>query len=248
VESVSIMSSVSIVVPARNEEELLPRCLFALRQQELDDFEIVVVDSASSDNTQQVAESFGVRVIRLEEPGVARARQAGFEAAHGDIIVSSDADAITEPDWLQRIVAPFTDPAVIGTFGTIELTGQRIWTRLGHAFFTGFQAVNLRLGHPLFCGPNFAVRKDAFLEVDGFRVNGRYPNEAEDVLLAQRLKKRGKIVFLPHNKVVVSSRRLDKGQGLRYTGHHAGVYLKVCWFGKARRGGKSRQLHLDQRS
>ena len=240
------MKNVSVVVPARNEEELLPRCLFALRQQEFGNFEIVVVDSASTDNTQQVARSFGGRVIHLEVPGVARARQAGFDAAEGDVIVSTDADAICEPSWLQRIVAPFADPAVVGTFGTIELTGQRIWTRLGHAFFSGFQAANLRIGHPLFCGPNFAVRKDAFFDVDGFRVNGEYPDEAEDVRLAQKLKKRGKIVFLLHNKVIVSSRRLDKGRGLRYTGHHAGVYLKVCWFGNARRG-KSRQLHLDQR-
>ena len=239
------MRSVSVVVPARNEEELLPRCLSALRKQEFDDFEIIVVDSASTDNTRQVAESFGALVIRLEELGVGRARQAGFDVAGGEIIVSTDADAISKPDWLQRIVAPFTDPAVIGTFGSIELTGQRIWTRLGHAFFSGFQAANLRLGHPLFCGPNFAVRKDAFLDVDGFRVNGEYPDEAEDVQLAQKLKKRGKIVFLPGNKVIASSRRLDKGQGLRYTGHHAGVYLKVCWLGNARRG-KSRQFRLDQ--
>lgn len=240
------MSRVSVVVPARNEEELLPRCLFALRQQEFSNFEIIVVDSASTDETQQVAKSFGVRVIRLEEPGVARARQAGFDAATGKIIVSTDADAIHEPDWLKRMVTPFADPDVVGTFGTIELTGQKIWTRLGHALFSGFQAANLQIGHPLFCGPNFAVRKDAFHNIDGFRVNGEYPDEAEDVQLAQKLKKSGKIVFLPRNKVVVSSRRLDKGQGFRYTGHHAGVYLKVCWFGNAKRG-KSRQLRLDQR-
>jgi len=231
---VSIMKNVSVVVPARNEEELLPRCLFALRQQEFGNFEIVVVDSASTDDTQQVARSFGARVIRLEEPGVGRARQAGFDAAEGDVIVSTDADAICKPDWLQRIVAPFADSAIVGTFGTIELTGQRIWTRLAHALFSAFQAANLRVGHPLFCGPNFAVKKDAFRDVDGFRANGEFPDEAEDVLLAQKLKKRGKIVFLSGNKVIVSSRRLDKGQGLRYTGHHVGVYFKVCWLSKTR--------------
>lgn len=243
---VGIMSEVSVVVPARNEEKLLPRCLSALRQQEAGDFEIIVVDSASTDDTKKIARSFGARVIRLEEPGVARARQAGFEAADGDIIVSTDADAISSPDWLQQIVAPFADPAVVGVFGTIELTGKRLWTSLGHTFFSGFQAVNLRVGRPLFCGPNFAVRRDAFLEVDGFRVNGEYPDEAEDVILAQKIKERGKIVFQMRNKVIVSSRRLDKGQGLRYTGHHAGVYFKVCWFGNLGRG-KSRQLRLDKR-
>ncbi|MEA3239277.1 MAG: glycosyltransferase [Candidatus Bipolaricaulota bacterium] len=241
------MTSVSVVVPARNEEELLPRCLSALRQQQFDDFEIVVVDSASTDRTRQVAQSFGARVIRVEEPGVGRARQAGFEAATGDIIVSTDADAISKPDWLQQTVVPFTNPLVIATFGSIELTGQRIWTRLGYAIFSGFQAVNLRVGRPLFCGPNFAVRKNTFLDVDGFKVNGEFPDEAEDVQLAQKLKKRGKIVFLPGNKVIVSSRHLDKGQGLRYTGHHLGVYLKVCWLGSAIQE-TSRRLHLDHRS
>ena len=230
------MTKVSVVIPARNEEKLLPRCLSSLRQQTLPNFEIVVVDSASTDNTQQVAESFGARVIRLEEPGVGRARQAGFDAAEGDIIVSTDADAITKPDWLQRIVTPFVDPGVVGTFGSIELTGQRIWTHPAYAFFTGFQAVNLRVRRPLFCGPNFAVRRDAFRDVDGFRIDGKYPLEAEDVELAQKLRKTGKIVFLPRNKVIVSSRRLDKGQALRYTGHHAGVYFKLCWFRSPVRG------------
>jgi len=59
------MKRVSLVVPARNEEKLLPRCLFALHQQKFDDFEIIVVDSASTDHTQQVARSFGVRVVTL---------------------------------------------------------------------------------------------------------------------------------------------------------------------------------------
>lgn len=240
------MSRVSVVVPARNEEKLLPRCLFALRQQRFGGFEIIVVDSASSDDTQKVARSFGARVIRLEEAGVARARQAGFEAATGEIIVSTDADALSDPEWLQRTVAPFRDPAVVGTFGTIELTGSRIWTLPAHSLFSWFQALNMLLKRPLFCGPNFAVRKDVFRDVDGFKVNGEYPDEAEDVQLAQKLRKRGKIVFLPHSRVIVSSRRLDKGQGLRYTGHHAGVYLKVCWLSNIGRA-KSRQLRLDQR-
>ena len=240
------MDRVSVVVPARNEEKLLSRCLAALQEQKFGNFEIVVVDSASDDDTQEVAAAFGARVIRLEEPGVARARQAGFEAATGEIIVSTDADSISDPDWLQRSVAPFADPAVVGAFGTIQLTGQWIWTRLGHLLFSTFQAANLLANRPLFCGPNFAVRKSAFLAVDGFMVDDQYPREAEDVLLASKLKKRGKIVFLPHNNVIVSSRRLDNGQALRYTVHHAGVYFRVCWLGD-HRSGKARQLPVEQR-
>jgi glycosyltransferase involved in cell wall biosynthesis len=225
---------ISVVVPARNEAGLLPNCLSALQRQNANEFEIMVVDSASTDRTKEVAESFGARVIRLDEPGVARARQAGFEAARGDVIVSTDADAVCKPDWLQRITAPFIDPSVVAAFGTIELEGSSIWAHLGHSFFSSFQAANMRLGHPLFCGPNFAVTKQAFTDVGGFRINGKYPDEAEDVLFAHKIKQCGRIIFLPDSKVTVSSRRLKNGQGLRYTTHHLGVYVRVCWFAKAK--------------
>jgi glycosyltransferase involved in cell wall biosynthesis len=221
---------ISVVIPARNEEELLPGCLSALRRQEADEFEIVVVDSASTDRTREVAQSFGARVIRLNEPGVARARQAGFEAATGDIIVSTDADAVCQPDWLQKITEPFRNQDIVAVFGTIELDGKSIWMRLGRNVYPWFQAINIKMGHPLFCGPNFAVTKDIFKKVDGFRINGKYPDEAEDVLFAHKIKTKGKIVFLPDSRVIVSSRRLDNGQGLHYTTHHFGVYLNVCWF------------------
>lgn len=231
----AMRTRISVVVPARNEEELLPDCLSSLSGQVLETFEIVVVDSASTDRTGDIARSFGARVIQLEQPGVARARQAGFEAAHGDIIVSTDADAVCSPNWLQQITAPFSDSDVTAAFGTIELDGNSIWKRIGRTLYPWFQAVNMKIGHPLFCGPNFAVTKKAFTQVDGFRINGRYPGEAEDVLFAHKLAGIGRrIVFLPDSKVTVSSRRLEKGQGLRYTSHHLGVYLSVCWLAKSR--------------
>lgn len=217
---------VSVVVPARNEEAMLPTCLAALRQQSLKDFELIVVDSASSDHTGKVARSFGARVVRLEEPGVARARQAGFEAAQGEIIVSTDADAIPSPGWLERLIAPFQDPEVVGTFGTLQLTGKGVWAGLGQPLFTWSQGVNFHLGRPLFCGPNFAVSKAAFYAVGGFKESNGYPKVAEDVRLARKLKKRGKIVFLRDLKMFVSARNLQGGRALGYIGHHAGGSLK----------------------
>jgi len=108
--SVAKEDLVSVIIPARNEQTILPRCLAALHeQQSAREFELIVVDSASTDRTQQVARSFGARVIRLEEPGLGRARQAGFEAARGEIILSTDADAVPSEDWIERLVAPFHD-------------------------------------------------------------------------------------------------------------------------------------------
>ena len=223
------MTRISVVVPARNEEEKLPRCLAALCCQSLSDFELIVVDSASTDSTGEVARDFGARVVRVEEPGVARARQAGFEEAQGEIIVSTDADAIPSSNWLERLVAPFCDPEVVGTFGTLHFTRGGLLAEVGHALFSVFQRANYHIGRPLFCGPNFAVSKGAFHAVDGFKRGDGYPGEAEDVRLALKIREMGKIVFLHDLPMVVSVRNLEKGRALRYTIHHIGVYLKVCW-------------------
>ena len=221
---------ISVVIPARNEEEYLPRCLRALARQTVPELEVIVVDSASADRTGTVARAFGARVIRVDEPGVGRARQAGFTAARGDVILSTDADAAPPREWAARLSAPFADPAVVGSYGTLLLTGAWGISGFARSFFPWFQGLNYRLGRPLFCGPNFAVRADAFHSVGGFRVDGDYPHEAEDVQLAFKLARAGKIVFLRDVVVPVSARRFQGSEGWRYTGHHAGNYLRLFWF------------------
>ena len=230
--SVAEQDLISVIVPARNEQTILPRCLAALREQSTREFELIVVDSASTDRTQQVARSFGAHVVRLEEPGVGRARQAGFEAARGEIILSTDADAVPSVDWIERLIAPFHDPEVIGAFGTIRFTRGGVRARISHALFSAFQGINLHLGWPLFCGPNFAVRKDAFRAVGGFSTSAGYPNEGEDTRLGLKLSKMGKIVFLRDLPMAVSPRSFEQGRGMSYVVHNAKVYFKVCWGGK----------------
>ncbi len=224
------MTRISVVVPARNEEERLPRCLAALRCQSLSDFElIIVVDSASTDRTGEVARDSGARVVRVEEPGVARARQAGFEVAQGEIIVSTDADSVVPTNWLENLTSPFQNSEVVGTFGTLHLNGGGIWAGLTRSFFPLFQNVNFHLGRPLFSGQNFAVRKVAFLGVGGFATRRGYPKVAEDVRLGLKLKRKGRIAFLRDLAVKTSARRFQGAHGLLYVGYHTGVYLKVCW-------------------
>ena len=225
----TIRVKISIVIPAHNEQMILPHCLAALSEQSERDFELTVVDSASTDRTHLVARSLGARVIRLREPGVGRARQAGFEAARGDIVLSTDADAIPPSDWVERLVEPFDDPEVVGAFGTICFTHGGARARISHALFSAFQGINLRLGRPLFCGPNFAVRKDAFLSVGGFSTSVGYPDEGEDTLLGLKLNGMGKIAFLRDLSMPVSPRSLERGRGTAYVVHNAKVYFKTCW-------------------
>jgi len=220
---------ISVVVPARDEQELLPQCLARLREQTLGDFELIVVDSASRDRTAEVARRSGARVISLSDPGVGRARQAGFLAARGRIIATTDADAVPPRDWLERLVAPFGDPSVVCSFGTIRLTREGGWMDLGEAVFSGFQRANLLLGRPLCCGANFAVRSDAFREVGGFERGETCPDEGEDIRLARKLQRKGKVVLLPDLAMAVSPRSFGRERALRYLGRSARVYLRTCW-------------------
>jgi len=199
----------TVVIPTLNEAENLRECLGALSRQTLEDFEVIVVDGGSSDGTVEVAEGFGARVITLRERGIARARQAGFEAAKAEFIASTDADTVPPPDWLERILSPFSDPRVVGVYGTTSHQGKkdlwagvfRWWQRLFHA-----------LGIPIFLGPNFAVRKEAFLEVGGFREpTGSFPTgypEADDLLIGLKLSRVGRVVFIPDLRVPTSARRV----------------------------------------
>ena len=201
--------NVSVVIPARNEEKNLPRCLAALARQTYGDFELIVVDSASSDGTGRVARDHGARVIRVEVPGVALARQVGFEAARGEIIASMDADTIAPPDWLARLIAPLSDPQVVETVGGLVYEGQNlipslidsVWQRSLH-----------RLGLTTATAANLAVRKTAFEQVGGFYLpNGDFPRgypELEAMWLGMKLRHVGKIVLLPRLRVITSPRRI----------------------------------------
>ena len=84
----------SIVLPTHNRPDLLRRCLDHLLVGGLDDDEIVVVDSAPSDDSaERVVAAYDVRYVRVDLPGVSRARNAGWRAASHELVAFIDDDA-----------------------------------------------------------------------------------------------------------------------------------------------------------
>jgi rhamnosyltransferase len=114
---------ISIVIPVRNGGAELARCLDAIAAQEIDDeVEVLVIDSASTDGTAQLARSHGARVheIAASDFHHGRTRNLGAQLARGEIIVWTTHDAYPDSsDWLARLTAPLreTDPGVVGVYG-----------------------------------------------------------------------------------------------------------------------------------
>ena len=99
---------VSVVIPSGNGRHLLPECLDALRAQSYRDFEVVVVDNASTDGTPELVRSRypEVRLIELGFDGAfARAVNAGIRATGSEIVVLLNNDTAPEPEWLAELVA-----------------------------------------------------------------------------------------------------------------------------------------------
>ena len=214
------MPRLSVVVPARNEEAYIGAALASILSQDPPPDEVIVVDNGSSDATASIAAAHGARVIRVEEPGVHRARQAGLQAARGAIVAQTDADSRALPGWTAAILAAFEEPGVVASYGPIELFEAPLLDRmLARYGFPLFLKLTHAMGHPNLSGANHAVLKEAALAVGGYD-----RPFAEDVHLGLKLKTRGKIRYRPDQRVTTSGRRLRGGRLKLY-----GVHAKNLW-------------------
>ena len=209
----------SVVIPALDEEREIGECLASLARQTFPDFEVIVVDNGSRDATPAIAARYGARVIREPRRGPGYARETGFRAARGEIIASTDADTRVPLDWLARIYRVFEeDPAVVAAFGPIRAKPSSAPSALGNRLLplleTGIkvgQRLAWRTRAPLFSGANFAVRREAFHRVHGFRSprDARIYVTSEDILLGLKVCRLGKVLYLPDLVVWTSARKVE---------------------------------------
>jgi glycosyltransferase involved in cell wall biosynthesis len=202
---------ISVVIPAHNEELFLPDTLKALQAQSYENFEIIVVDNNSTDATTRIAKEHGARVITEQKVGVAAARQAGFMAASGTIIATTDADTIVPENWLEKIVAKFVARPEIVAYGGLyslysgPLSARIIFPDIAYLAWCIDRLIN---GIWVLPGANMAVRREAFLAVGGFNLNKEVMEDAD---LSKRISKLGPVVFELGNLVRTSGRRYGKG-------------------------------------
>jgi peptidoglycan/xylan/chitin deacetylase (PgdA/CDA1 family) len=191
--------SVSIIVPAFNEEDLIAGCISSLKEQDYKGrVEIIVVDNASTDATAGLAQSMGAHVIHEMRRGYVHALRAGFSQATGDIIACTDADTRVPGFWLSRIVRNLCRENIVGCSGTFRFYDGPLWLRVIGRLFG-------RLNYHL-AGANMAVWRRAYLACGGFDT---HINMGADVELGQRMKRLGKVAIDRKLVALTSGRRFQ---------------------------------------
>ena len=203
-DSLPLNLRASVIIPAYNAEAVLPRCLQALAHQTIsqDQYEVIVIDDGSEDRTSELARAEGVRVLTMQHMGPAAARNAGAKLAQADIIVFTDADCEPAPDFLERILEPFSTPAVSGARGVYRTQQKSLIARFiqleYEERYRRISRVEARVGTVDALDTSYAAyRRDVFLDSGGF--DTRFIHAAvEDHELSFRLAHEGHIFrFVP---------------------------------------------------
>jgi glycosyltransferase involved in cell wall biosynthesis len=184
---------ISVIIPAYNSEKTIEKLLSSLRKSIFSDYEIIVVDDHSTDNTGEIARKYSDTVVTLKErSGPARARNVGAENAKGDILLFLDADIIGDANLLGYISRRFQEnqemkalvgiyskqPANDGFFPKYKALVAYFWSqgvKFLEAFDTHSAAIKREVFHEL--GGFDSNYKDALVEdfEFGYRVSEKYP-------------------------------------------------------------------------
>jgi poly-beta-1,6-N-acetyl-D-glucosamine synthase len=205
----------SIIIPVRNEQAGIGHLLEDIRIQSYQNFEVIVVNDNSSDNTAASVLTFTsqdprVRLLGSLGEGKKVALTTGINASRGEIIVTTDGDCRVNVDWLKTIQKYFQVHSTKMVFGGVKLEGSSCFSVLqSHEFLSlvGTGAATLWYGFPSMCnGANLAFRKAVFFEVGGYTNNFHIPSGDDEFLMRKIFRNCPEgIKFISDSKAVVSA-------------------------------------------
>jgi glycosyltransferase involved in cell wall biosynthesis len=207
--------SISIIIPAFNEEKFIARCLASIVDRAPSNLlEIIVVDNASSDCTSEIASKYAmVRVVPEPQKGITFARARGMGEARGDVLAFIDADVQIPDGWFERLNAAFTaNPSLACYSGPYKYTDLSVVQSLSaRAFFRFIAIPTYSVTRFMALGGNFAARRKALEKIGGFDTSIAF--YGEDTNIARRLYSAGD-VWWDHKFFVYTSSRRFQAQGL----------------------------------
>ena len=214
---------ITVIIPARNEEENISHCLDSVCNQSYPTalFEVLVVDDHSTDNTATIVKSYAdknVTLISLKDfvtdelnSYKKKAIEIAIAQSTGELIVTTDADCFVKENWLQTIAAFYEqyDPAFIAAPVAIDCSNKFIEFFQGLDFMTlqGITGASVyKKIHSMCNGANLAYTKKVFEEVGGFTGIDNIAS-GDDMLLMHKIYKLypDKVMFLKSKEVIVQT-------------------------------------------
>ncbi|MFA5714477.1 MAG: glycosyltransferase family A protein [Candidatus Paceibacterota bacterium] len=190
---------ISFIIPSHNEEKYIGQCLESIFKEVKGsghDYEIIVVNNASADNTRIEAEKFsGVKVLDELRKGTNFARQKGLDNAQGDYLAYLDADTKLPSGWIDYAEKAFQkDPGMVSLSGPYKYYDiPKLKGKILDALWQTTAPVSYKIIGYMVLGGNFIVKKEALLAAGGFDTNIKF--YGDDMDTAKRLSKVGKAVF-----------------------------------------------------
>lgn len=200
-------ATISVIIPARNEEANLPALLQSLQQQQYpsDQFEVIIIDDFSTDGTFQILEEASatwstLKVIRMADlpadPNASaafkkKAIQAGIDQARHTLIVTTDADCLFDPRWLHTLGSFYQSSGAKFIAAPVSIEGKdnvlNIFQSIDFLTLQGITgAAVYKRAHSMCNGANLAYEKSAFEEVHGFEKIDHLPS-GDDMLLMHKI-------------------------------------------------------------
>jgi len=235
--------TISLVIPAYNEQNYLPACLDAVMRNVAGKvLEVIVVDNNSTDGTRDIVARYPtVKYVFEPNKGITRARQCGYRASSGDIVAYVDADTHPPAGWVEQIGQQFDAQANLavlsGPYSFYDLSGLR--NKVSAGWFVAARPLSKLTGY-LMVGGNFAIRRDVLDKMGGFDRSIEF--YGEDVDIAKRAKSFGKVLFSPRFVMPTSGRRMTRHGFAKIAAIYFTNYVSVAFRGKP-----ASQLYEDVR-
>ncbi|CAN5370323.1 glycosyltransferase family 2 protein [soil metagenome] len=213
------LPTVSIVIPAYNEQDTIKACVLAALDQTVPANEIIVVDNKSTDDTAKIVKALQTAypdapIIYFQQndvQGLIPTRNFGLDRAQGDVVGRIDADSVLEPTWVEEVQKAFIDPKVAACTGPVIYYDMplRRWGHVADDAIRRAMIVITRDYHLLF-GSNMALRATAWEAIRDEVCRDEDDELHEDIDISIHLHEHKlKVAYSSDMVTGMSARRID---------------------------------------
>ena len=202
---------VSVIICTYNRDKYLDQCLKSIRTQNYQNYEIIVVNGPSTDETENIIKKYDAIIVIRQEflYGISASRNCGISAARGDIVAFIDDDAVADPDWLKNLVTCYHDDSVGSVGGIVYEHGKTsvqfrngIINKSGISFAVRSpDSPPKKNQFPTCIGTNCSFKKSVLHLAGGFDPYFRYHLDESD--LCVRIVQAGFLILFQEGAIVI---------------------------------------------